>query len=262
VAACEAVARYVDWRGLSFSEPPRFEVRKRDVEEIIERTLASGRSDIGEMESRELIGAYGFEVPRGIVAHNGREAMAAARRIGYPVVMKIVSPHILHKSDIGGVRVGLRSDDEVLDAYIDMTTRARRLMPHAHIVGVFIQELVTGGKEVIIGATRDPQFGPMIMFGMGGVYVEVLKDVAFRIAPLSPEDADEMIREIRMFPILHGVRGEEPTDLAELRDALLRVSQLLIDFPQIAEMDINPLKVYPKGKRAVAIDARFTILGG
>ena len=206
-----------------------------------------------------MIASYGFKVPKSILALTSREAVLAAKEIGYPLVMKIVSPDILHKTDVGGVRVGIENDQQVEDAFFDITSQSRQYLSSATILGVSIQEMVVGGKEVILGVTKDPQFGPLIMFGLGGIYVETLKDVSFRIAPLSIMDADEMIREIRSFPLLKGVRGEQPTDLAALKEYLLRLSQLVTDFPDIVEMDINPLIVKTEGEGAFAADARITL---
>jgi acetyltransferase len=173
--------------------------------------------------------------------------------------MKIASPDVLHKSDMGGVRVGLEDEAMLEEAFFDITSNIQLRQPEARIIGVMVQEMIPKGKEVILGITRDMQFGPMIMFGLGGIYVEVLKDVAFRIAPLSVESADAMIRDIRSFPLLRGVRGEVPADIEGIRDALLRLSQMAVDLPEIIEVDINPLLVCPEGQGAVAVDARITI---
>ncbi|PIU81168.1 acyl-CoA synthetase, partial [Candidatus Micrarchaeota archaeon CG06_land_8_20_14_3_00_50_6] len=164
---------------------------------------------------------------------------------------------ILHKSDIGGVRVGINNEQEVRDIFEIMLIRAKRFFPDVPIWGVSIQEIIREGKEVILGMSRDPQFGPLVMFGLGGIYVEVLKDVAFRVAPFSEKEALEMVQEIKTYPLLSGVRGEKPVDIHSIVDCLLRSSQLVTDFPEILEMDINPLKVRNKG--ALAIDARITI---
>jgi acetyltransferase len=174
-------------------------------------------------------------------------------------VLKICSPDILHKSDVGGVRVGLTEEIETIHAFRQMMDNVRKRMPNARVEGVLVQKMVKGGKEIILGMTRDPQFGPMLMFGLGGIYVEVLKDVSFRIAPITRPEAEEMIREIRSFRLLRGVRGEPPADFDALVECLLRLSQLVIDFPQIVELDINPLAVFGKDQGAVAIDARMTL---
>ena len=162
--------------------------------------------------------------------------------------MKIVSPQVLHKTDVGGVRLGLRGAEEVARAFMEITSSVRRLAPSAWIAGVSIQEMVTGGRELIVGMSRDPQFGPLLMFGLGGIYVEVLKDVSFRVAPVSRRDAEEMVREIRAWPLLAAYRGSEPADEGAIVEALIRVSRLSCDFPEIQELDINPLLVLPKEK--------------
>jgi acetyltransferase len=175
------------------------------------------------------------------------------------VALKIVSPDILHKTDVGGVRLGLADPDAVARGFAAIDTSIRRFFPHAVIQGIAVQEMVVGGKEVILGMTRDAQFGPLLMFGLGGIYVEILKDVAFRVAPIGPDEAEQMIHEIRSFPLLAGVRGERPSDMTAMVDALGRLSQLSLDFREIVELDINPLLVQPEGEGAVAIDARLAL---
>jgi acetyltransferase len=200
-------------------------------------------------------------IPQSILAKTSDEAVSAAEAIGYPVVLKIASPDILHKSDIGGVRVNVRDAEQVRDLFDLLTFRALRYVPDAEIWGVLVQEMVSKGKEVIIGVNKDPQFGHLMMFGLGGIYVEVLKDVTFRIAPVSRQEATAMIEEIRSFHLLRGVRGEEASDLEAITETILRVSQLVTDFPEIVEMDINPLTVHGEGKGAVAVDMRFVLEG-
>jgi acetyltransferase len=190
--------------------------------------------------------------------------MEIARQIGYPVVLKIASPDILHKTDIGGVKVGLRSAEEVGDAFELMVYRAQRYVPEAHIWGCLVQEMApSGGQEVLVGMNRDPQFGPLVTFGLGGIYVETLRDVTFRVAPFSVQEAEAMLSEIRAHALLDGVRGQPPLDKAAIVDALLRVGQLVQDFPEIAELDINPLIVYPRRQGdlpgAIAIDMRLVL---
>jgi len=198
-------------------------------------------------------------VPEGRLARSAQEAVAIADEIGYPVVLKIASPDILHKSDIGGVRINVADAQAVADTYDLITMRAQRYLPEAEIWGCLVQQMVTEGKEVILGMSRDPQFGPLLMFGLGGIYVEVLKDVSFRVAPISERQARQMLGEVRSYPLLAGVRGEKPADTDAIVESLLRLSQLVTDFPEIMEMDINPLKVRGVGQGAVAIDARITI---
>ena len=253
---------YQNWLNTPDPSYQTFKVRQKKVGTIFAKARKSNLLKLGEQEAREIISCYGFEVPKSILALTSREAVLAAKQIGYPLVMKIVSPDILHKTDVGGVRVGIENARQVKDAFFEITSKSRQYLSSATILGVSIQEMVAGGKEVILGVTKDPQFGPLIMFGMGGIYVEVLQDVSFRIAPLSVEDADEMIREIHSFPLLKGVRGEQPTDLAALKEYLLRLSQLVTDFPDIVELDINPLIVKAEGEGAFAADARITLEEG
>jgi acetyltransferase len=259
VKAMEAMAGYTQWRSRPEPETREFPVDKERVRDLLAESIARGRAEIGEHEAREIISAYGYRIPGSVIASNSSDAEFIAEKIGYPVVMKIASPDILHKSDFGGVRVGIRDKEGVRRAFVEMKDRAKRLLPDADVWGLSIQEMIEGGKEVILGMVRDPQFGPVIMFGLGGIYVEVLKDVSFRIAPLTVEDANEMIREIRSFPLLQGARGEPATDLDGIVESLLRLSQMVIDFPEIFEIDINPLKAFPEGRPPVALDARLTV---
>jgi acetyltransferase len=261
VSSLNAMYQYHIWTKKPEKAYPKFEGLKDKALDIFERVKGEKRSHLTDSEIYEVLHAYGFLQPRSLMARTSEDAVAAAKRIGYPVVMKIVSPQILHKSDIGGVRININSKKEVENAFFDITTRVKHIMPTAQIYGVMIQEMVSGGKEVIIGITRDVQFGHMIMFGLGGIYVEVLKDISFRIAPLSKEDAHEMIRETKVFPLLRGVRGEAETDIEAIEKSLLILSQMALDFPQIIEAEINPLLVKKRGEGVVAIDARF-IIGG
>ncbi len=261
VSALTVMYRYHLWIRRPEKSYPTFPGYRERAEQIFATAKTENRGRLDELEVHDVLHAYGFTPPKSLLARTSEEALAAAKGIGFPVVMKIVSPQISHKSDIGGVKVNLNSKKDVENAFFDITTRVRNLLPSAHITGVLIQERVPRGKEVIIGITSDPQFGHMIMFGMGGIYVEVLKDVAFRIAPLSREDAHEMIRETKSFPLLRGVRGEPEADIDAIEKSLLVLSQLACDFPQIIEADINPLLVRQRGEGVVAIDARFTIGG-
>ena len=259
VRALDAMWRYKRWRDAPAPAERSFSVKRAAVRKVFQNVLNAGRFDLGEMEAREVISAYGFEVPESILARNEEEASKAAEEIGFPVVMKIASPDILHKSDIGGVHVGISDPAEARTAFLEIRQNTRRHMPDAEIWGVLVQQMVGGGKEVILGMSKDPQFGPLLMFGLGGIYVEALKDVAFRIAPISVDDADAMIHEIRSFPLLRGVRGEKPADIAAIKNSLVRLSQLVTDFPEIIELDINPLMVFAEGLGATAIDARITL---
>jgi acetyltransferase len=258
-AALAAMVRYRREREQPSYPPAHFEVDRAAVRRVLEEARAQGRVSIGDAEARTILEAYGFPLPPSHLAATPEEAVAAAEEMGYPVVLKIASPDILHKTDVGGVRLNLRSPADVRDAFDLIVYRATRYVPGARIWGCLVQKMVPPGREVLIGMSRDPQFGPLVAFGLGGIYVEALKDVVFRVAPFGPEEAAEMIREIRSYPLLEGVRGEPPADHAAMVDALCRVSQLVTDFPEIAELDINPLVVYEEGRGAVALDMRLVL---
>ncbi|MEW6381664.1 MAG: acetate--CoA ligase alpha subunit [bacterium] len=252
------------WKYRRWQEQPpltyvSLEADRGRVRQIIDQIRNTGQVEIGDLKAREILAAYGFEVPSSRVAEDSDMAVALAEGIGYPVVLKIVSPEILHKSDVGGVKVGLKTPEEVHAAFQEIMAKVRKFMPHALIQGVSIQKMYEGKREVILGMARDPQFGPLIMFGLGGIYVEVLKDVSFRIAPICREEAQAMITEIKSYPMLAGVRGQKTVDIEAIVEALLRLSQLAVDFPEILEADINPLLMKESGQGAVAVDARFTI---
>ncbi|NIM02593.1 CoA-binding protein [bacterium] len=259
ISALEAMVKYKRWKETPLGKTLYFEVNKKKAEEIFTKAKEKGKANLTTEETREVLSAYGFFLPRRIVTETSREAISAANSLGYPVVMKVVSPDILHKSDVGGVKVGITGKSQVVSSFEDIIANAKRFMPEALILGVTVEEMIEPGKEVILGSSRDPSFGPLLMFGLGGIYIEVLKDVTFRIAPLTSDEAESMIREIRSYPILKGMRGEKSSDLAAVREALLRLSQLVSDFPEILEIDINPLMVLSLGKGAVVIDSRLTI---
>ncbi len=261
VSALHAMYQYQVWTKRPEKVYPSFGGVKDKAGDIFKRVKEENREQLRDSEVYDILHAYGFSQPKSLMARTSEEAVAAAKGIGYPVVMKIISPQILHKSDIGGVKVNINSKKEVENAFFDITTKVKHVMPTAQINGVMIQEMVSNGKEVIIGITKDVQFGHMIMFGLGGIYVEVLKDITFRIVPLSKEDAYEMVRETKVFPLLRGVRGEAETDIEAIEKSLLVLSQMAIDFPQIIEAEVNPLLVKKRGDGVVAIDARF-IIGG
>lgn len=242
-------------------EVERFEAHTQWVEELFQQVRSEGRLTVGDAEARRVMEAYGIPLPQSVLAKNPDEAVEAAEKIGYPVAMKIASPDILHKTDIGGVRLDIRGPDEVRDSFDLLNYRALRFMPEAEIWGVLVQEMVEGCHEVLVGMSRDPQFGPLLAFGLGGIYVEALRDVTFRIAPLARWEAKEMLSEIRGYSLLRGVRGERPADLEAIVDCILRLSQLVTDFPEIVELDINPLIVCEEGKGAVAVDLRMALSG-
>ena len=258
-AALKSMYDYRIWLERPAPEVRQFQVDRDAVRATFARVREEGRLTLGDSEARAIAQAYGLRVPKSKLATTADEAVQSAEQIGYPVVMKIASPDILHKSDIGGIRVGVTGAANVRDAFDLLVYRATRYMPDAQIWGVQVQEMVTGAKEIIIGMSRDPQFGPMIMFGLGGIYVEVLKDVTFRIAPVSVQEAQEMISEIRSYHLLQGVRGERASDVEAIVDCILRISQLVTDFPEIVELDINPLLVREAGAGAVAVDMRLVL---
>lgn len=255
-----AKAHYQKIKDLPIPQYVSFDVDKRVVKNVIEQVRSEGRLSIGDAEARKILKAYGLRIPRSEIAESPDDAVNIARKIGYPVVLKIASPDILHKTDIGGVKVGLEDSTDVRDAFELMVYRAQRYVPDARIWGCLVQEMVpSDGIEILIGMNRDPQFGPLVTFGLGGIYVETLKDVTFRVAPFSPEEAQEMMSEIRARAILDGVRGQPPADKDSILDSLLRIGQLVQDFPEIDELDINPLVVFPEGQGAIAIDMRLVL---
>jgi acetate---CoA ligase (ADP-forming) len=261
--AAEALRAMADYREIQKRPEPRYvryEVDRSAVSELFERVRSEGRVTIGDAEARQLMQAYGFHIPASQVAETPEQAVEFAAQIGYPVVLKIASPDILHKTDVGGVKVGLTDAEDVRDAFELMVYRAQRYLPEARIWGCLVQQMApAGGLEVLVGMNRDPQFGPLVTFGLGGIYVEILKDVTFRVAPFSIQEAQGMLTEIRAHALLDGVRGKPPVDKDAIVEALLRVGQLVQDFPEIAEIDINPLTVYPRGQGAVAIDMRLVL---
>jgi len=226
-----------------------------------EHTLAAahGKESLGEAETRPLLQAYGIPLVEGGFAADAAAAADLAQRIGFPVVMKIVSPQLLHKSDVGGIRLNLADRAAVLEAYTVMMSEIQAVRPDAQLDGVMVEKMAPRGQEVIIGMRRDPGFGPLMMFGLGGIYVELFKDVAFRVAPLTVEEARRMITETRAGRLLTGFRGQPPADLDAVVEVILRLSRLALDFPQIEEAEVNPLLVFPQGEGALALDGRVIL---
>lgn len=257
IRALLSMYNYKAWLKVPKSDVKTFKVDRESVREVFSNAKKQNRSHLIEEEGYEVLKAYGFPVPKSILAKNENECIKAAQEIGYPVVMKIASPDIIHKSDAGGVKVNLTNEQEVRNAYNSIMSSAKNYKSDAKILGVLVQELVRGGKETIIGAKQDPKFGPLLMFGMGGIYVEVLKDVVFRLAPINEYETKDMIDSIKTSKLLRGVRGEKPSDVNALVDCLLRLSQLVTDFPEIAEFDMNPLLVLEDGKGCRAVDVRI-----
>lgn len=261
VAAVKAMCDYASWRRRPPRIVTRFPVNRRRVERVLVRQARAKRSYVNEVDAKEILRAYDFNVMPGALARTDEEAVAVADRVGYPVAMKIVSPDIIHKSDMGGVKLGLSNANQVRDAYDLMILRIKRRVPNADLTGVYVEKMAKAGREVILGMHRDAQFGPMLMFGLGGIFVEVMKDVSFHLAPITAEEAMQMLVGTRSYGLLKGARGQAAVDLNAIAGALQRISQLVTDFPQIAEMDINPFIVSEVGTAPVVADARMVISG-
>lgn len=237
----------------------KFRVNKSGAREIIDTVKKEGRHFLLEPESYEVMKAYRFPLIKSFLAENESQATEAAQKIGFPVVLKIVSPDILHKFDFGGVKLSLNTKTEVRKAYHEILKNVRKNKPQARIRGMLVEEMATQGKEVILGMNRDPQFGPILMFGLGGIYVEALEDVTFRLAPIRELAAINMITRTKTYKILEGYRGEKAYDIEAIAECLKRLSQLVTDIEEIKELDINPLFVYEKGKGCAIVDARIIL---
>ncbi|MHA2315055.1 MAG: acetate--CoA ligase family protein [Candidatus Hermodarchaeia archaeon] len=227
------------------------------VDNIIAKARSENRTYLLEHESKTIMQTYKIPVTNFVVAETEDEAVKAAEKIGYPIVLKILSPDVIHKSDVGGVLININNPDEVRSGYQAILANVQKHKAKAKITGIFVEEFAPKGVEVIIGALKDPQFGPALMFGLGGIFVEVLKDVSFRVAPITKFDAKEMIQEIKGYPILTGIRGQEASDISALESILLQVSKLVMDYPAINQLDLNPVFSYPKGAKCV--DARIIL---
>ena len=259
VSATRVMMNYYEWLVKKEEKGKTFEADKKTVKEIFDSIREEKRFELGESESRKVLEAYKIRVPQAITARDIAEAKAFTKKVGYPVVLKIDSPDILHKTDVGGIKVGIRNDLELETGFNDIISSVKDKKPEANIRGISIQEMIMDKQETIIGINKDPQFGPMIMFGLGGIYVEILKDVSFRIAPIIESDAREMIEEIKAIKLLKGARGAKPSDINSIVEILLKISQLVTDFPEIMEMDINPLFVKAEGLGSIAGDVRIRI---
>jgi acetate---CoA ligase (ADP-forming) subunit beta len=224
---------------------------------ILAQARAEGRTLLNEVEAKEALREAGVPATETTLATSREEAQAQAEGMGYPVVLKVVSPDIAHKSDVGGVKLNLQDKDAVAEAFDAIMSSARKAEPGAKILGVSVQQMARPGTEVIVGMTTDPQFGPVMMFGLGGIMVEVLKDVSFRLVPLEEKDAAQMITEIKGRPVLEGVRGQPPADIEALKSAILKVSRFVEQNPEIRELDLNPVFAYSDG--AIAVDARIVV---
>ena len=252
------MARYAELRNKGLGTPiARDAANKEQVKKIFDKVRADGRSALLGCEAAQVVAAYGIDAAPGRLVNSVDEAVAAAEELGFPIALKIASPDILHKSDVGGVKLGLKSTDEVAKEFTEMMARCSAV-EGARILGVEVQRMMPAGREVIIGMARDASFGPMVMFGMGGIYVNLLQDVSFRLAHnLTEEDVAEMVRETKAYTLLKGYRGEAPADIAAVEAAIAKVAALVSDFPEIDEFDINPVFVYEKGLSAV--DVKITL---
>lgn len=254
-----AMDRYSRWRARPHSEVRHFDVDRDRVRTIIQKAGASGRAQLTIVESVEILQAYGISTARQVLAHNREEMQNAAQQIGFPLVLKVASPELTHKTEIGGVVVDVRTEQELLSAFDRLDERLHSQGLKDQVEGYLIQEMMRGGKEVILGMTLDPHYGPLLMFGLGGIFVETIKDVVFRITPITELEAREMIQQIRGFSLLRGVRGDPSVDLSLLAEALERLSQLITDFDELVEIDVNPFWASAVANNSKALDARITI---
>jgi acetyltransferase len=259
LASIKAMVNYARWRSRPKRVVKLFPVNRGKVKRIIDRHLKQEQYVVPEIQAKRILEAYGFVTPRGAIATTAEQAASIADQIGYPVVLKVWSPEIHHKTEVGGVILGLANENSVRDAFDLMMYRIPRVRPDAHIPGVLVEEMCTKGHEVILGMSRDPRFGPLMMFGLGGSMVDVLKDVAFYPAPLTANEAKEMLVNTRTYHMLAGIEQEHHVDIDAIAEGLQRLSQLVTEFPQIKEMDINPFVVGRRGITPIAVDATMTL---
>ena len=257
--AFASLSRFSVMKSRPQEEQVRFKVDTKTTQRIFADARRNHMPALPDHMARELLKAYGFNFPDSHMVHTDEEAVSAALELGYPVVLKVSSLDILHKSDVGGVALHLETDGGLLEAMHQMKRKVAAVAPQAKIDGFLVEKETSGGPEVILGMKRDPDFGPVILFGIGGIFVEAFNDVDFRPAPLTPKSADRLIGSIRASSILHGLRGHEPSDIGALKDAMLRLSQLSMEQELVKELDINPLLMLPRGKGAVAVDSRIIL---
>jgi acetate---CoA ligase (ADP-forming) len=249
-----AMLHYAAMQKMTYEAAPALDVYPKKA-----AALLHGKPSLGEAETRPLLAAYGIPLIQGAVVHSAAEAAALAASYNSLMALKIVSPDILHKSDVGGITLNVQGAQEARQAYTDLLERVQKNKPDARLEGVLVEQMALPGKEVILGMQRDAQFGPLLMFGMGGIYVELLTDVSFRVAPITRLDAEQMIMETKAGKLLQGLRGGAPADIEAVVDTLLRLSQLALDFPEISEVEINPLSVAGKGRGVLALDGRVIL---
>jgi len=257
IRALKAMLTFTNWVKNSPGKITKFNVKKDKVKKILNKAKKEKRTALLEEEGQEILRAYGFPLPASKLAKTKKEAVSTAKKIGFPVVLKIASPQIIHKSDAGGVKVNIQNQKDVENAFDTIIKNAKKYNKKADIKGVLVVEMVKGGKEMIIGSKLEPGFGPVVMLGMGGIYVEVLKDVTFKLAPMTNVEADSMISSIKTKKILEGVRGEKPSDVNKLSECIQRLSQLVSDFNEIKELDMNPVLVMEKNQGCKVLDVRI-----
>lgn len=224
---------------------------------IFDQVKKEGRSMLTEFESKKILKQAGIPVVETKLAKTQKEAVSLSQKMGFPVALKIISPDVIHKSDSGGVKLSVNSVSEVKKAYDEILKKIKKQYPTALVHGISVQKMVRVGTEVIVGTSKDPQFGPVIMFGLGGIFVELLKDVSFRVIPVERRDVQEMIQEIKGYPLLQGYRGKEPANITALVEIILKISKLIEENPQIKELELNPIFVYQD--KAVGVDARIIL---
>ena len=261
IRAMAVMANHSLWKKQEKPEEYYKDIEEDNIKTLLKTKAEESKIKLVDFESRELLDMCRIPTLPTVLTHTADEAVSVAEQMGFPVVMKVYSPEILHKTDVGGVRVGLRTSEEVARSYDAIMVSVRRFLPQVTILGITVQKMVEGGKEVIVGFSRDPQFGPLVMFGLGGVYVEVLKDVNFALTPLSIKEIRELVTGIKSFPLLSGVRGEKEKDLEALYEVIATVGTLGEKFQEIVEMEINPLMVMDKGKGVWAVDGRLILRG-
>jgi acetate---CoA ligase (ADP-forming) len=247
----------VDWNTGKRDHTPH--AARCTVHELLAQAVANGHTQLGEADARPILAAYGVSQPRAVLARSGEEAGRLALEIGFPVALKIVSPDIFHKSEVDGIALKLADVAAVQAAYTAMLARVQQRRPGARIEGVLVTQMAPPGHELIAGMRRDPQFGPLLMFGLGGIYVELLKDVAFRVAPFSRRETLAMIAQTHAGKLLQGLRGQPPADIDAVAEVVERLAQLALDHPEVQEIDVNPLLAYPAGQGALAVDVRMVL---
>jgi acyl-CoA synthetase (NDP forming) len=236
-----------------------FSMIKTAIQQIINLSKEENRTVLTEIESKQILQHIGIPVPDFRLATSADEAAELAQCIGFPLAMKIVSPQIVHKSDAKGVMLNIKNEPELRSAFEEILRNAKRYNPNAEITGISIQEMIKGDKEVIVGMNRDPVFGPVLLFGAGGIFVEVLKDVSLKVLPIANRDIDNMFTEIQASKILTGYRGSPPADLSSLKEIIQKIAKISLYFPEISEFELNPIIVYEQGGGAVALDARIIL---